>query len=110
MTKDRLPEIDILRIVSILIVVLLIHVPQNYAYNFYMDLDLYGAFFVNNIGIYVAMGSFVFVSGFGLFLNTNYRKINSREKLLSFLKRRFLRIYPLYWIALILFVIFLGYT
>jgi peptidoglycan/LPS O-acetylase OafA/YrhL len=110
MTKDRLPEIDILRIVSILIVVLLIHVPQNYAYNFYLDLDLYGVFFINHIGIYVAMGSFVFVSGFGLYLNSNYRKINSREKLISFLKKRFLRIFPLYWIALILFVIFLGYT
>ena len=110
MTKVRLPEIDILRIISILIVVLLIHIPQNYAYNFYMDLDLYGVFFVNHIGIYVAMGSFVFVSGFGLYLNTNYRRINSREKLFTFLKKRFLRIFPLYWIALILFVIFLGYT
>jgi len=110
MTKVRLPEIDILRIISILIVVLLIHIPQNYAYNFYMDLDLYGVFFINHIGIYVAMGSFVFVSGFGLYLNTNYRRINSREKLFTFLKKRFLRIFPLYWIALVLFVIFLGYT
>lgn len=109
MTKLKLPEIDVLRIVSILIVVLLIHIPLSYAYNFYPDLDQFGVFLVNNIGIFVSMGSFVFVSGFGLYLKPNNRYINSPKKLLTFIKKRFIRIFPLYWIAVVLFVIFVGY-
>jgi len=109
MTNTRLVEIDMLRIISILIVVILIHVPINYAYNFYNDLDQYGVFVVNNIGIYAAMGSFVFASGFGLYLNPNNREINSVKKGLTFLKKRVLRIFPLYWVALVLFLFFLDY-
>ncbi len=109
MTNQKLPEIDLLRILSILIVIILIHIPLSYAYNFYLDLDQYGVFLVNNVGIYVSMGSFVFVSGFGLYLNPNNRNLNSSKKILTFLKKRFLRIFPLYWIAIILFLFFVGY-
>ena len=109
MTNQKLPEIDVLRIISILIVVIAIHIPLSYAYNFYLDLDQYGVFIVNNVGIFVAMGSFVFVSGFGLYLNPNNRKLNSPKKILSFLKKRFIRIFPLYWIAIILFLFFIVY-
>jgi peptidoglycan/LPS O-acetylase OafA/YrhL len=108
-TNQKLPEIDILRILSILIVVLLIHIPLSYAYNFYLDLDQFGVFLVNNVGIYVSMGSFVFVSGFELYLNPNNRNFNSGKKLLTFLKKRLIRIFPLYWIAIILFLFFVGY-
>ena len=55
------------------------------------------------------MGSFVFVSGFGLYLNPNNRNFNTAKKLLTFLKKRFLRIFPIYWIAIVLFIIFVGY-
>ena len=106
MTNQKLPEIDMLRIISILIVVFLIHIPLSYAYNFYLDLDQFGVFLVNNVGIYVSMGSFVFVSGFGLYLNPNNRNINSTKKLTTFLKKRFIRIFPLYWIAIVLFLFF----
>ena len=92
MANQKLPEINVLRIISILIVVLLIHIPLSYAYNFYLDLDQYGVFLVNNVGIFVSMGSFAFVSGFGLYLNPNNRNINSTKKLLTFLKKRFIRI------------------
>jgi len=109
MINTRLSEIDMLRIVSILIVVIMIHMPLNYAYCFYDDLDRYGVFLVNNIGIYSAMGSFVFASGFGLYLNPNNREINSTKKIISFLKRRILRIFPLYWVSLVLFLFFLDY-
>ncbi|MFX1510597.1 MAG: acyltransferase family protein [Promethearchaeota archaeon] len=109
MTNQKFPEIDIIRIISILIVVILIHIPLSYAYNFYFDLDSFGVFLVNNVGIYVAMGSFVFVSGFGLYLNPNNRNLNSSEKIIAFLKKRFIRIFPLYWIAIILFLFFVGY-
>jgi hypothetical protein len=57
----------------------------------------------------VAMGSMVFLSGFGLFLNKDNRNIDSRGKLISFLKKRFLRIFPLYWVAIPLFIVFVGY-
>ena len=109
MTTQKLPEIDIMRIISILIVVILIHIPLNYAYCFYFELDQFGVFLVNNVGIYVAMGSFVFVSGFGLYLNPNNRNLNSSKKILAFLKKRFIRIFPLYWIAIILFLFYVGY-
>jgi len=109
MTNQKLSEIDMLRIISILIVVIAIHIPLSYAYNFYFDLNQYGVFLVNNVGIYVAMGSFVFVSGFGLYLNPNNRQLNSSKKIFTFLKKRFIRIFPLYWIAIILFLFFVGY-
>ncbi len=110
MTNQKLPEVDIFRIISILIVVIAIHIPISYAYNFYLDLDQYGVFLVNNVGIYVAMGSFVFVSGFGLYLNPNNRNLRSSKKIFSFLKKRFIKIFPLYWIAIILFLFFVGYS
>jgi peptidoglycan/LPS O-acetylase OafA/YrhL len=109
MENKRLPELDILRIISILIVVILIHIPNNYAYPFFIVYSPYGGFLLHTLGIHVAMGSFVFLSGFGLYLNKNNRNINSTSKLFAFLKKRVLRIFPLYWIALILFIIFLGY-
>ena len=56
------------------------------------------------------MGSFVFVSGFGLFLNPNNRHLNSPKKILNFLKKRYIRIFPLYWIALALFLIQISNT
>ncbi|MFX0079035.1 MAG: acyltransferase family protein [Candidatus Hermodarchaeota archaeon] len=109
MINQKLPEIDMIRIISILIVVVLIHIPLSYAYCFYVDLNQFGVFLVNNVGIYVAMGSFAFVSGFGLYLNPNNRNLNSSRKILAFLKKRFIRIFPLYWVAIILFLFFVGY-
>jgi peptidoglycan/LPS O-acetylase OafA/YrhL len=109
LTKKKLPELDILRIVSILIVIIFVHL-KDYGYSFYMEVELYYIYFFNGLGIYVAMGSMVFLSGFGLFLNKDNRNINSRGKLMSFLKKRFLRIFPLYWIAIPLFIVFVGYS
>lgn len=108
MADDRLPELDILRIVSILIVVILIHIPNNYAYPFYIELNQYTGFLLHTLGIDIAMGSFVFLSGFSLYLNKDNRNINSPNRLKNFLKKRFLRIFPLYWIALIVFLILIA--
>jgi hypothetical protein len=110
MSASKLPQLDILRIISILIVVVLIHIPNDYAYSFYMDLDPYIGFLLHTSGIDIAMGSFVFISGFGLYLNEDNRNINTSRKAFTFLKKRFVRIFPLYWVALILFIFFLGYT
>ena len=110
MSDNKLPQLDILRIVSILIVVVLIHIPNDYAYSFYMNLDAYTGFLLHTLGIDIAMGSFVFISGFGLYLHKNNRNLNKISNVSKFLKKRFLRIFPLYWIALILIIFFLEYT
>lgn len=110
LSREKLPEIDILRIISILIIVLMIHIPNNYAYNFFIELDDYTGFLFHTLGVYVAIGSFTFISGFGLYLQSNNRNINTSDKLNTFLKKRFLRIFPLYWIALIIFLIIFDYT
>lgn len=108
--QQKLPEIDVLRIISIMIVVLMIHIPNNYAYNFYIELSQHTGLLVHSFAIYVAMGSFTFISGFGLFLRSKNRNINSGERLITFLKKRFLRIFPLYWVALIIFFIIYDYS
>ena len=89
MSDNKLPQLDILRIVSILIVVVLIHIPNDYAYSFYMDLDAYTGFLFHTLGIDIAMGSFVFISGFGLYLNKNNRNLNKLSKVSKFLKKTF---------------------
>ena len=105
MKKEHRIEFDILRIISCLIVIVLIHIPNNYAYPFYMDLSAYTGYILHTLGISVAMGSFVFISGFSLFLSENNRKLNSKDKIKKFLKKRFLRIFPLYWLALIIYLL-----
>ncbi|MHA1966712.1 MAG: acyltransferase family protein [Candidatus Hodarchaeales archaeon] len=107
-SREKLPEIDLLRTLAIIIVVLMIHIPNNYAYNFYIELDRFSGFFLHTLGIDVALGSFTFLSGFGLYLQKTNRNINTFEKLSYFLKKRILRIFPLYWIALALFLIFFS--
>lgn len=108
MTREKLAEFDILRTISILIVVILIHIPNNYAYPFYIDLSPYTGYLLHTLGIDVAMGSFAFLSGFSLYLKKDNRNINSPSRLKRFLKKRFLRIFPLYWIALIVFLILIA--
>jgi peptidoglycan/LPS O-acetylase OafA/YrhL len=108
--REKLVELDILRIISILIVVVIIHLPTNYGYNFYDELDDYTGYFLYTLGMYIALGSFAFLSGFGLFSQESNRNINTFDKLFSFIKKRFLRIFPLYWIALIIFIIIFEYT
>lgn len=83
----------------------MVHIPNNYAYSFYIDLDYYTGFLLHTLGINVALGSFTFLSGFGLYVQKSNRNINNKEKIKIFLKKRLLRIFPLYWVALIVFLI-----
>ncbi|WP_371805224.1 acyltransferase family protein [Candidatus Lokiarchaeum ossiferum] len=105
MKNTKFIELDILRIISCLIVVVLIHIPNNYGYTFYMDFSTYTGYLFHTLGINNSMSAFVFISGFSLFLSKNNRNLNSRTKIGQFLKKRFLRIFPLYWIALIIYFI-----
>jgi hypothetical protein len=51
MKDERLPELDILRIISILIVVILIHIPNDYAYSYYIESEPYTIFLFHTLGI-----------------------------------------------------------
>jgi peptidoglycan/LPS O-acetylase OafA/YrhL len=105
MKNEHRPELDILRIIACLIVIVLIHIPNNYAYPFYIELSQYTGYTLHTLGISVAMGSFVFLSGLSLYLSESNRKLNSKDKIKKFLKKRFLRIFPLYWFALIIYLL-----
>ncbi len=108
--RERLVGLDFLRIISILIVVVILHIPANYGFNFYNELDEYTGWFLYTFCTYIAMGSFTFLSGFGLFSQESNRNINTVEKFSKFVKKRFFRIFPLYWIALMIFIIIFDYT
>jgi len=49
MTDERLTELDILRLISILIVVILIHIPNDYAYSYYIELEQYTIFLFHTL-------------------------------------------------------------
>jgi peptidoglycan/LPS O-acetylase OafA/YrhL len=51
----------------------------------------------------MGLGLFIFMSGYLLYYNNN--SINSFQSVLSFYKKRLLRIYPLYWAALAAFTL-----
>lgn len=90
-SKKRVLEIDILRTAAILLIVLY-HVPIGTA----ADVPLTS---VNNYQLelvgFTGVCIFFFVSGLSLSLSN---KIRNRSDVLSFFKKRIVRIYPLYWV------------
>jgi len=88
----RLLYMDFLRAIAILYVVAVHHL-DDYAGNIYHNK-------VDIIAIYSFLGLFMFISGYLLSLNT---PVNNKSDLWVFFRRRFLRIYPLYILALLLF-------
>ena len=74
-----------------------------------MDFSAYTGYLFHTLGINNSMSAFVFISGFSLFLSNSNRNLNSLPKIGQFLKKRFLRIFPLYWIALIIYLIIFPY-
>lgn len=99
MCKERLYELDILRALGTFIIVF--HHLPDYTGNFY-DLSYFGIPInlsgINVLNRYFGLGIFVFVSGFVLYY-TNPRVDN----ISSFLKKRCVRLFPLYLVALALF-------
>ena len=91
MSTKRLIELDVLRVVAILFIV----------FDHYIDagtldqlLPLFPLWFFG-------LSLFFFVSGY--VLQRNNSLIDSRKKAMNFLKKRGMRIYPLYWLALAAF-------
>lgn len=96
---QRFLQFDILRSIAIIFIVLThMHLFYNtplYNSNIFLSLGDWGLFI------------FFFISGFLLTANNN---LKSKDKVLTFLKKRIKRIYPLYFISILLtyvmFVIF----
>ncbi|MGV8077007.1 MAG: acyltransferase family protein [Methanosarcina sp.] len=96
--KNKIIAFDFLRALAILMIIPA-HL-SNFLFSTYSKLGLY-AFdpYLANMGL----GLFIFMSGYLLYYNTN--SINSFKDVLSFYKKRLLRIFPLYWAAIAAFVL-----
>lgn len=91
MPTQRLIELDVLRVVAILFIV----------FDHEVDVgSLIPEFKVFPIWFF-GLSLFFFISGY--VIQRNYPLIDSRNKAMDFLKKRALRIYPLYWLALAVF-------
>ena len=91
--RKRLPEFDLLRGVAILYIVGIRHMDGYAGDIYHCKLD--------DILAYSLLGLFVFISGY--LLQRGMPIIRSGGQLRTFLLRRFLRIYPLYLLALMAF-------
>ncbi|MBE9203854.1 acyltransferase family protein [Synechocystis salina LEGE 06099] len=91
--KDRLFQIDILRAISMLWIVGYWHL-FNYTEAFsYYDNNL------TKFVTYVALGLFVFISGYLIGVKEEFRTV---EQVKKFLVKKIFRIYPLYAVALLI--------
>ena len=92
-SRSRVFYMDFLRGLAILYIVGVHHL-DDYAGSFYHNK-------LDDILTYSFLGMFVFISGYLLSINN---PIRNRNDLRDFIVKRFLRIYPLYVIALLLFM------
>ncbi len=95
--KKHLVEVDILKGLAIILVI----ISHFHLYLFnnpeYTELfDPYMAYF--------GLAIFFFLSGYTLYINNN--KFDNIGDVINFYKKRLLRILPLYWVALLVFLIF----
>jgi Predicted acyltransferases len=92
----RMREIDVMRSLAIILIVFS-HL------HFFADLGMYNfpLLTISSYLSWIGLGIFFFVSGFGL-----YNKNKDIDNLASFYKRRLLRIYPLYWFAILVFAFY----
>lgn len=105
MSKNRLghiPVFDRMRALAILIIVFH-HLPA-YTFNYYnlsfLGLDLS---VVNDLNRYFALGIFTFMSGY--LLEYNYPFLKTGTEIRQFLVKRYVRIFPLYAISVLLFIL-----
>jgi peptidoglycan/LPS O-acetylase OafA/YrhL len=92
-SKKRIIEIDILKAMAILLVVFAM-APQRVVFNASAPISNTVTLLLGLMKI-VGLSIFFFVSGFSLYLNN--KTISNSKDVLSFYKKRLLRIYPLYW-------------
>ncbi|MCM1567450.1 MAG: acyltransferase [Dehalobacter sp.] len=102
--KIWLHEIDVLR--AIAIVIILFH----HLYNYLIDKNSFIYYFIFNFEPYlrtVGLGLFFFVSGYVLYHNNS--KFDGISDIIKFYRKRVIRIFPLYWLAILSYVIVFGY-
>ncbi len=102
MNKNRLLTFDLIRLIGILII--LFHHLPGYTFNFYdlrylgIDLDLSP---LNQLNRYFGLSLFVFMSGY--FISFRKPRFYSLRLAKSFFLKRLVRIFPLYYLALVFF-------
>ncbi len=100
--NNRFLTFDLMRALGI-IIILLHHLPE-YTFNYYnlnflrIPLDLSP---LNELNRYLGLGLFIFLSGY--LLNLKKPRFNTLESAKTFLQKRFMRIFPLYYLALLFF-------
>lgn len=102
--KNRLLFIDSLRILGIALIVLE-HVSSTNLYpwiwEYYPRFDILGLY----NGNYGTIGVSIFLFASGLSLAVSYGDISTKEQLVDFYKKRLVRIYPPYWMAVLFAVV-----
>jgi peptidoglycan/LPS O-acetylase OafA/YrhL len=97
-TKNKIIAFDFLRALAIAMIIPA-HLSNFLSFN-YIKLALYAVDpYVANMGL----GLFIFMSGYLLYYNNH--SINTFQGILSFYRKRLLRIFPLYWIAIAAFTL-----
>lgn len=96
--NNKVIAFDFLRALAI-IMIIPAHL-SSFLFSTYGKLGLYAfdPFFAN-----MGLGLFIFMSGYLLYYNNH--SINSLQNIISFYKKRVLRIFPLYWAALAVFML-----
>lgn len=96
--KNKIIAFDFLRALAILMIIPA-HL-SNFLFSPYGKLGLYA---FDPYLAYMGLGLFIFMSGYLLYYNNH--SINSFSDILSFYRKRLLRVFPLYWASLITFVL-----
>jgi len=102
--NNRLISFDLMRCVAIFII--LFHHLPSYLYDAYniafieRDIDLLHHFY--ELNRYLGLGLFTFLTGY--LLNRKKERFKNPESAFKFLKKKIIRIFPLYYLALIAFI------
>lgn len=99
----KLKLIQILRGFAALVVVLL-HVNQST--KFYLNINWLNGIF---IGGWFGVDFFFVLSGF-IMVYIHHKDLENRKNIISFFKKRFIRIFPVYWFIASIYLFFLFYT
>ena len=108
MNGKRLPELDVMRTMAIAIIVF--HHLSDYTFNYYrfdfmgLNFDLS---FIHGLNADLAVGVFIFISG--MLHGPSFAAGHDAPPVSAYIRKRFLRIYPLYLLSFFLFMLEFGY-
>jgi peptidoglycan/LPS O-acetylase OafA/YrhL len=99
--KERLVEFDVLRVAALLLIL------YAHSVGYVLEIPFLEWFRVG--GMYTGLGLFVFLSGYSLQYSVSSRAKQKQFNKIDFLKRRLIRIYPLYVIAIFAYIVSFHY-